>query len=189
MPFLQNSRLSLRKLLFGFGVFAIAASPLVGVTGCGTANTGAEVTRNRLYGTVQRPVRPIAPPAVRDRTPGPVARAPIVTNDANHVAMLARSVPGVEASVAFVIDQTAYVGLQVNRRYTPVQRTRVEQVVRQRIFSGTVGLRNVRTTTDLGVISQMNHFSRQIANGRPIASFTNAITRLFAPVSPNRPLR
>lgn len=172
----------LSKMLAVSGLLSLLVAPMLGVTGCSTNTTGADVTQQRLNGTMSKPMQPVVPA----KPPG--MHNPVQSHDPNYVAQLARTVPGVDASVVMIAGQTAYVGVQINKGYSPAQRMLVEQGVRQRIIASTAGIRTVRITTDLGVIAQLKHISREIANGKPFASFSQALDRMFARVSPNRPL-
>ncbi len=182
MLFFHVKRITFSKILAVSGIVSLLVAPMFSVTGCSTNTTGAEVTQQRLNGIMPKPMRPVVPA----KPPG--LHNPVRAHDPNYVAQLARTVPGVEASFVMIASQTAYVGLQINKGYSPAQRMHVEQGVRQRIIAGTAGIRTVRITTDLGVIAQLRHISREIANGKPFASFSQALDRMFAHASPNRPL-
>ncbi len=121
----------------------------------------------------------------RGPQPGPAARDPVhsegdATSQAEHAQRVAKQVNGVDEAWVAVVDNTAYVGIELGEGVQQERAERIERTVAEQIVSRVDKIDQAFASTDPAIVGRMREISRDLAGGRPASAYREELERMSA---------
>lgn len=97
---------------------------------------------------------------------------------AEHAERVAEQVNGVDEAWVAVVDNKAYVGLQLGEGVDGERAERIERTVAEQIVSRVDEVNQALVSRDPAVASRMREISQDLAEGRPASTYREELERL-----------
>jgi len=102
------------------------------------------------------------------------------TSQAEHAQRVAKQVNGVDEAWVAVVDNTAYVGIELGEGVQEERAERIERTVAEQIVSRVDKIDQAFASTDPAIVGRMREISRDLAGGRPAPAYREELERMSA---------